>query len=377
MNREEQSGQPNAETQINGTESFIRVNIQRLANDDFFVFISETSFVTQMKEKILTFLKEEGPKTDSLEVCIGDLRLIYKGKVLVDSETVQFYKIQNNDTVQLCPVRRKKMDQSLSNPAGGPMENHDADTQNEEGKQQLITESSQVTFFSYSIFGQPTLRGRRNVSARNLRTRNQGPQNSESLSDTGQTRSYPRRRIRVPTTSRPTPLTIAGILRNFKFVLHETLRHLSATNLDNCQQLMTQLDALIERATTLRGHLNEEEWKESPEVTQETRINNSELLISNTGSIDVHPEAVVPNTLRYCTFRWMESTSEPLPLESTLVENSRSPGDTESVRTTGEADNRPEQSCIFSNSQILARELQRNTVPRSIFNMFISRFSQN
>jgi len=378
MNREDQSGQPNAETQINGTESFMRLNIHRLVKDDFFIFISETAFVTQMKEKILTFLKEEKPETDRPEVCVSDLRLIYKGKVLVDSETVQFYKIQNNDTVQLCPLRRKRMDQPLSNPAGGPMENHDADTQNEEGKQQLITGASEVTFFSFSFFGQPTFRGGRNLSAQNLTRRNQGSQNLESSSHTSQRRSTLRRRLRVPMTGTPTPMTITGNLRNFKVVLEQTLSRLSATNFDNCQELMTQLDTLIGRATTLRGCLTEEVKKETREVTRETRINTSELLISHTESIDVHPEVVVPNMLRYCPFRFdMRSTLEPLPLASTPVENTGSPGDNESVRTTGETNNRPKHSRIFHNSQIVARQLLRNTDPHSIFNMFINLFSRN
>jgi len=368
MNREEQSGQPNAETQINGTESFMRLNIQRLVKDDFYVLINETAFVTQIKEEILTLLKEEEPETESPEVGVGDLRLIYKGKVLVDSQSVKFYKIQNNDTIQLCPVRRKSVDQPLSNPAGGPAENDDTGIRNEEGKQQFVTEPTEVTFFSFSFVGPPTLRGGRNL--------NQGPGNTGSSTQTNATRSTPQGRLMVPMTDTPTPITTTGNLRNFKFVLQQTLRRLSATNLDNCQELITQLDSLIRRATTLRGCLTEEEKKESLEVARETRVNNPELRISRTGSIDVHAEVLVPNVLRYFPFRFdMESWSPSLG--STLVENSGSPEDSESVRTTGETANRPEQSRIFNNSQILARQLQRNSIPRSIFNLLIGQFNQN
>merc|ERR1719382_599060 len=124
-------------------------------------------------------------------------------------------------------------------------------------------------------------------------------------------------------TATPTPITTIGNLRNFKFVLQETLRRLSATNMDNWQELITQLDALIGRAITLRGALTEEEKKESAEVTGETRINIPELRISHTRSIDIHPEVVVPSMLRYCPFRFdMETTSESPPLVSTLVESS-------------------------------------------------------
>jgi len=376
MNREEQSGQPNAETQINGTESFMRLNIQRLVKDDFFVIISETAFVTQIKQKILTFLKEEKPETDSQKVSVDDLRLIYKGRVLVDSESVKLYKIQNNDTIQLCPPRRKKVDRPLTNPGGGTMENDDAHSHNEEGKEQLLRGPSEVTFFSFSILGQPTLGGARNLSRRNWRTRNQGPHNSESFSHTSQTRSTRRRPSMVPMTATPSPITTIGNIRNFKSVLQETLRRLSGTNLNNCQELITQLDELIGRAITLRGALTEEEKRESPEVTGETRINKLELGISRTGLIDIHPDVVAPNMLRYCPFRFdMESTSESHPLTSTPVESSGSSD--ESVRTTGETSNRQEQSRIFNNSQMLARQLLRNTVPRSIFNMVINQFNRN
>jgi len=378
MNHEEQSGQPNAETQINGTESFMRLIIQRLVKDDFFVFISETAFITQMKQKILTFLKGEDLESYSQEVTVGDLRLIYKGKVLVDSESVQLYKIQNNDTIQLCPLRRKKMDQPLSNPAGGPIENDDARSHNDDGKEQHITGPSEVTFFSFSILGEHTLGDGRNLSGRNLRTRNQGPPNLESFSLTSQTRLTRRRRSIVPMIATPTPITTIGNLRNFKFVLQETLRRLSATNLNSCQELISQVDALIRGAFTLRGVLSEEVKNESPEVTRGTLINNPELRISHTGSIDVHSEVLVPNMLRYVPLRFdMESTSESPALTSTVVESSDSPGDTESARTTGETGNRPEQSRIFNNSQILAEQLQRNTVPRSIFNMLINQFNRN
>jgi len=370
MNREEQSGQLNAETQINDTAPLLKLKIQRLGKDDFFVSISEKAFVTQMKEKILTFLKEEEPETESLEVSASDLRLIYKGKVLAGSESVKFYKIKNDDTVQLCPIRQNSVSEPLTNPAGGPVENGDADTQNEDEKQQIVTGSGEVAFI-FSLFGQPTFQGGRNLSTRNLRTSNPGPQNSESSNQTSSTRSSPRRRLIVPMMDAPTPITPTGNLRNFKFVLQETLRRLSSTNLNNFQELITQLDALIRRATTLRGCLATEEKQDAPGEPRETQINIPELIISHTGSIDVRAERLVPSVLRYLPIRPnMNVTLGFPPLATNHVESSRDPDDTESVQATGEIGNSAEQSHIFNTNQIAPNPLQRNTDSRNIFNIF-------
>jgi len=374
MNREEHYGHLNSKKRTNETEPLIRLNVQRLAKNDFFILISETALVTQMKEKILKFLQEEEPKTESPEVSTTDLRLIYKGGVLEDTESLNFYKIQNNDTVQLCPIHRKKLDQPLSNLAGGPIENDDA--RNEEGKQQLVTEPGEVTIISFAIVGQPNFRGGRNLLSQNLRTSNQGPQNSAS-SNHASTRSSPQRRLMVPTTAAPTPVTTTGNLRNFKFVLQETLRRLSETDMNSSQELITHLDALVRWATSLRGSLTEEEKNETSGLPLETQVSNSELVISHPESIDLHSELLVPTMMRCLPLRFNMEAAPEFPLQlSNWVKNSGSSGDAESVRPNGETGNRPEQSRIFNASQILARQLLRNTTSGSIFNMIINRFNQ-
>jgi len=374
MNRKEQCGQLNAEKQTNETESLLRLKIQRLVKNDFSISIGETALVTQMKEKILKFLQEEEPRTESPEVSMTDLRLIYKGKVLVDTESLNFYKIENNDTVQLCPIHRKKVDQPLSNLAGGPIENDDA--RNEEGKQQLLNEPSEVTIISFAIVGQPNFGGGRNLLSQDLRTSNQGPQNSVS-SNHASTRSSPHRRLMEPMTAAPTPVNTSGDLRNFKFALQETLRRLGETDMNNNRELITHLDALVKRATSLRGSLTEEEKKETSGLPLETQMSNSELVISHAGSIDVHGELLVPTMMRCLPFRFnIEAAPESPSQASNWMENPGSLVDAESERPNGETGNRPEQSGIFIASQILARQLLRNTNAGSIFNMLINRFSQ-
>jgi len=372
MDREEEYGHLNVEKQTKETESLLRLKIQRLVKNDFSILISETALVTQMKEKILKFLKEEEPRTENPEVSITDLRLIYKGKVLVDTKSVNVYKIQNNDTVQLCPIHRKKVDQPQSNQAGGSTENDD--TRNEEGKQQVVTEPSEVTIISFAIVGQHNFEGGRNLLSQNSRTSNQGSQNSVS-SNHASTRSSPQRRLIVPMTAAPTPVTTSGDLRNFKFALQETLRRLGETDMNNRQELITHLDALVRRATSLRGSLTEEEKKETSGLPLETQ--NSELVISHTGSIDVHGELLVPAMMRCLPFRFnTEAAPESPPQAPNWVENSDSSGDAESERPNKETGNRPEQSGIFNASQILARQLLRNTNSGSIFNMLINLFNR-
>jgi len=145
--------------------------------------------------------------------------------------------------------------------------------------------------------------------------------------------------------------------------------------LNNCQELAAHLDTLISRATTLRGSLTEEEKKESTEMLQEAQVSNTELVITNTGSIDVHAELLVPTMTRGLPFRFnMEAAPESLPQASNSVENSSTSRDLESGRPNGEIGNRQEQSRIFNASQILARQQLQNSTSGSIFNMLVNRF---
>jgi len=217
MNREEKSEHPNAEMQTNKTESLMRLNVQRLVKNNFCILISEAAFVTNLKEEILEFLQQEEPETESPGLSVGHLRLIYKGKVLLNAKSLSFYKIQNNDTVQLCPIRRKYADQPLSNPAGGAMENED--DRNEERKQQFVIEPIDVTIISFTTLGQPHFERARNLLFQNFRTSNLGPQNSVS-SNHASTRSRPQRRSQVTTTAN------TSNLRDFTLALQGTLRRL-------------------------------------------------------------------------------------------------------------------------------------------------------
>merc|ERR1719410_1252574 len=102
--------------------------------------------------------------------------------------------------------------------------------------------------------GEPNFGRGGNLLFQNFRTSNEGPQNSVS-SNHASTRSSPQSRLMMPMTAAPTRVTTTATtsnLRDFTVALQETLRCLSATDLNTCQELAAHLDALIRRATTLR-----------------------------------------------------------------------------------------------------------------------------
>jgi len=80
----------------------LRLRIQRLKEEDFFVSIGGRDLIIKLKTEIFRFLEPE----KSPESSAANLRLIYKGKVLADAKFVESYKIQNEDTIQLVPFSR-------------------------------------------------------------------------------------------------------------------------------------------------------------------------------------------------------------------------------------------------------------------------------
>jgi len=84
----------------------LRLKIQRLKDEDFFVSIGGGGLINQLKEEVLRFLKSGASVAVSAEIAI--IRLIYKGRVLLDSKSIEFYKIKNEDTIQLVPFRPRR-----------------------------------------------------------------------------------------------------------------------------------------------------------------------------------------------------------------------------------------------------------------------------
>jgi len=239
----------------------LKLKIQRLEKDDFFVTISGKGLITHLKEKIVTFLKAaEVVEEDVIGIGTTSLRLIYKGMVLLDTKSIEFYKIQNDDTIQLCPIRRKKQRQQApaaprsvtSGNRGVTGAQEDVPEQRNAGR-----ETNQFTFISFSMSDSPIdLLGRRP----NLRSRGRGvdaPENNDIQAQSTARRGRARiqRRSNSASRVRPSPVTISGALRNFKSSLQETLRRVSNTNLENSRDLIPQLDALITEANSLRDEL--------------------------------------------------------------------------------------------------------------------------
>jgi len=243
----------------------LKLKIQRLEDEDFFVSISGKGLITHLKEKIVTFLKAaEVVDEDVVGLGVTSLRLIYKGMVLLDGKSIEFYKIQNDDTIQLCPLRRKKQRQQAADaPRSVPSGDGVAAGAQEEasGQGNAGRETNQFTFISFSMNDNPIdLLSRRP----HIRSRGRGvdaPDNNDTQPQGQGRRGRARiqRRSNSSSRGRPSPATISGTLRNFKLSLEDTLRRVTSTNLENRRELIPQLDALITEANTLRDELQTDE----------------------------------------------------------------------------------------------------------------------
>jgi len=84
---------------------FLRLKIQRLKDEDFCISIRGRDPIIKLKKEILRLI-QTAPLGAAVEMI--NIRLIYKGKVLIDSNSIEFYKIKDEDTIQLVPIRRSR-----------------------------------------------------------------------------------------------------------------------------------------------------------------------------------------------------------------------------------------------------------------------------
>lgn len=251
---------------INGKDVLmLKLKIQRLEEEDFFVSISGKGLITHLKEKIVKFLKTADAAEEAVVgLGVTSLRLIYKGMVLLDAKSIEFYKIQNDDTIQLVPLRRKKQRQR---DAGAPRSVSNGDTgvggAQQEGPESKSAgrESNQFTFISFSMSDNPIdlLARRPNIRSRGRGVDSQDSNDTQAQTQARRGRTRMQRRSNSSLRGRPSPATISGTLRSFKLSLEETLRRVSSTNLDNRRELIPQLDALITQANSLRDELQTDE----------------------------------------------------------------------------------------------------------------------
>jgi len=241
----------------------LRLKIQRLHGENFFVSIGGKDLVTHLKEQVLQILKAG----DASEVWaeVTNLRLIYKGMVLVDAKSIEFYKIQNEDTIQLVPnPRRRNPSRSSSSsqaptpsPNGGGTER----SQPELGGSRSQTERrGPIRFLSLStsVFGGL----QRFISGRSQRINNQQQRQVRSIHTQTNNTPSPRRRLARPITSRS--------LNRFKEKLQSTFRGVTAVERRGCREgareLASQLSGLIRDANSLKAQLLEQAPNERPSV---------------------------------------------------------------------------------------------------------------
>lgn len=240
----------------------LNLKIQRLKADDFFVSISGKGLVTQLKEEIVRFLKAAQVQDEESSPGVTNLRLIYKGKVLMDCKTIEFYKIQNDDTIQLVPYRRRKPEDLPTSRSENPRVEMDR-KEGDVPELRDLRGTGEITYIQFSVSEGPPDRNSefaqlcRNLFPEDLATRT--PPLPTPRSADGNLRPV----------DRPTPLTVSGSLRSFKHVLEETLRRISEPG-EGARELVPQLNTLISSANILRANVirdtlvGEEDIRDTP-----------------------------------------------------------------------------------------------------------------
>lgn len=230
--------------------------------------IGGKDLITQLKEEVLRILKTGDPSEVYAEVT--NLRLIYKGKVLVDAKSIEFYKIQNDDTIQLVPFRRRA--NVAPTPAPAPTSSNDGgdrQTEQEGPRRQQNGRRGPITVVTFStsavVGGLPRFRSGRPRHIRSQQQQQTSPSRQRrSSSVPSLTRPFnpSRSRFRLPAR----PVTQCS-LRNFKELLQVTLRRVSTAarrrqgrnREGGDSRLADQLSTLIREAILLRSELEAED----------------------------------------------------------------------------------------------------------------------
>jgi len=227
--------------------TILRLKIQRLRGDDFFISISKRDMITQLKQQVLRVLRSTtGP---DVRVEITNIRLIYKGKVLADEKSIEFYSMQNEDTIQLVPFRRSR---SVSQSGRESRRERRTSRQWTPVPNEVSTNYDPITMVAFTSSFTQELPWDGDGPAERMPSGRSRPANRETR----------RRRPRSSTGRRPRPVTSSSLLR-FKDMLQRThLRvHLAEQQRrrgrrQNTQRaLLAQLQILIRRSLSLRDDL--------------------------------------------------------------------------------------------------------------------------
>jgi len=245
----------------------LRLRIQRLKEEDFFVSIGGRDLIIKLKTEIFRFLDPE----KSPESSAANLRLIYKGKVLADAKFVESYKIQNEDTIQLVPFnrpsRRTENPEDVDNDSEAKADesgNTDASAQDQGDR----TPGRPVTFitFSTSIFEDP-------------RASRRSEGNSEQ----------PNRQVRRFVTS---PVTSTS---SRTWSPNRTMNNASIRSFrNNLQSLLTQVSAVEQ----LRAQENATGTARTDEAAERDLVQQLDVVLMTASMLreDIHAEAVIQAT---------------------------------------------------------------------------------
>jgi len=221
----------------------MQIKIQQLKKEDFVVTISGKDRITDLKEQILAILKAAQVEEEDHLLNITNLRLIYKGKVLLDSKSLDFYKIQSDDTIQLCPIRRN-VRVEISNDQESDS-SPDMDIKDEDDN--VREESGPISFFLDQIPGLGNMRQLQGHSGiRNRRVLNGNNNLTQVVS------SRPRE---SSSRNRTTPEAFTEKLQSLRSALEDSLCQVNSVNMENREDLVPHLDTLIRQARNLRDDL--------------------------------------------------------------------------------------------------------------------------
>jgi len=226
--------------------AILRLKIQRLRGDDFFISISKRDMITKLKQQVLRVLQSTpGPE---VRVEITNIRLIYKGKVLADEKSIEFYRMQNEDTIQLVPFRSRRS--ASRSGTESHTERRSSREENPVPNEASTHEPITIFTFSTSFMGEPSR-----------------PENGPAVSMPNElrrafNREMHRQRLRSSTGRRSRPIT-SLTLSSYKDILHRTrlsvnlAQHRSRRGFRGSVQreLLSQLQILIRRSLSLRDDL--------------------------------------------------------------------------------------------------------------------------
>jgi len=239
----------------------LRLRIQRLKEEDFFVSIGGRDLIIKLKTEIFRFLEPE----KSSENSAANLRLIYKGKVLADAKFVESYKIQNEDTIQLVPFkrpsRRTENPEDVDNVSEAKADDSGNTDDSAQDQGDRIS-GRPVTFitFSTSIFEDPrtSRRSERNSEHSNRQQRRfvTSPVTSTSSRTWSPNRTMNNASIRSFRNNLQSLLTQVSAVEHLR--AQENATGPARTDVAAERELVQQLDAVLMTASMLREDMHAE-----------------------------------------------------------------------------------------------------------------------